>query len=105
VKSTPPLGSVSTGALSCVVVKAIKSITSFLRDYSIYTVAETLPKQLEDISFNRAFTLILETFTNFMYDFMCLSTYAAEAAVERFIAFLPSGIKARLVAVRNLNQY
>jgi len=53
-------------------------------------------KELEDISFNHAFALILEAFINFMRDFMCLSTYAVKVAVERFVACLPGDIKARL---------
>jgi len=54
-------------------------------------------KELEDISFSHVFELMLEMFTKFMQDFMCLSKCAVDTAVEQFMAGIPSSIKGRLV--------
>jgi len=53
-------------------------------------------KELDDISFARSFTLLLQSFYHFLCDYMRLSVVAIDDAVDYFIATLPREIKAHL---------
>ena len=65
-------------------------------DRSIGDLFISCCKELEDISFARSFTLLLQSFYSFLCDYMRLSVVAIDDAVDYFIATLPREVKAKL---------
>jgi hypothetical protein len=56
-------------------------------------------KELEDISFSYAFELLLESFKNYLFDYLHLSKERIASAVSFFIAQLPAFLKFRLAVL------